>query len=109
MSSSAPASTCPRCAETPCLLLRAPAPTACRATLAGDGRIAGAASSKPLLPHRPPQCALLRRARDVVVRRRHGSHALLRLRRGRAPLPPLVQGGAGAVRQRLLPEVQAVV
>ena len=44
-----------------------------------------------------------------LVRRRHGPHALLRLRGGRAPLPPRQPRRAGAVRRRQVPALQALV
>ena len=54
----------------------------------GDGRVAGAASAQSLCADRAHECAHLRGRGDdgdaaLVVRRRHGPHALLRLRRRR--------------------------
>ena len=73
--------------------------------LPGHGRVAGAASAQPLRAHRAHERALLRgragrRRAGVVVRRRHGSHALLRLRRGCGAFSSHLPGGAGAVRRR---------
>ena len=45
----------------------------------------------------------------VVVRRRHGPDAVLRLRRGRRPLPPRLPRRAGAVRRRRACALQALV
>ncbi len=45
----------------------------------------------------------------VVVRRRHGPHAVLRLRARRAALPPDLPRRAGAAWRRALPALQAVV
>ena len=61
-----------------------------RPRLRGDGRVARPASAQSVLPDGAHERALLRRSRrgaGVVVRRRHGPHALLRLRGGRAPFP----------------------
>src|SRR5688572_10378027 len=86
-----------------------PAAGAFRQVMAGHGRVAGAAPGEPVLPHRASQRALLRRRGGVVVRRRDGPHAVLRLRGGRAPLSPLLPGRAGAVRCALLPALQVLV
>ena len=50
-----------------------------------------------------------RRAARVVVRRRDGPDAVVRLRGGRETLPPDAQGRVRPARRRLLPALQAVV
>jgi coproporphyrinogen III oxidase len=64
-----------------------------RPPLGGDGRLAGTASAQSVLPDFAHERALLhrgkgRRSAGMVVRRRHGPDALLRLRGGCAPFPP---------------------
>ena len=85
------------------------APAACRAALRGDGRVAGAASAQPVLPHGAHERALLRRRRHLVVRRRHGPHALLRLRGRREAFPRRLQARARAFRRRTAPALQEMV
>ena len=86
-----------------------PSATAARPQLAGRALEAMGVSlvlhpRNPILPDRAPERAFLRCTAEattrVVVRRRHGPHALLRLRGGRAPFPRDLQDGAGAVRRR---------
>ena len=59
--------------------------------------------------HAAPGRGRRRRGRRLVVRRRHGPHALLRVRGGRRAFPSHVPRRAGAVRRRRPPEVQALV
>jgi hypothetical protein len=82
---------------------RPPARTG-RPPLGGDGRLAGTASAQPLLPDGAHERALLhrgkgRRGAGLVVRRRHGPDALLRLRGRRAPFPPHLPRHARALRR----------
>src|SRR5256886_9449841 len=74
-----------------------------------DGRVARAAPAQSVLPDGAHERALLLRRVGLVVRRRHGPHALLWLRRRRAPFPCRLPRRAGALRRRLLPALQARV
>ena len=85
-----------------------------RPRVRGDGHFAGAASGQSACADRAHEPAPVRREKgrrrcDLVVRRRHGPDALLRLRRGRRAFPPLLPRCAGAVRRRLLSALQALV
>ena len=80
-----------------------------RTGVRSDGRIAGPASAQPLLPHGAHERALLFRRRHLVVRRRDGPHALLRLRGRRAPFPRDVPEGVDALWRRASSEVQTLV
>ena len=65
-------------------------------------RFGGRASAQSLRADRPSQPAVLhdgRRRAGLVVRRRHGPHAALRLRRGLPAFPPGLQGRARAARR----------
>src|SRR5205085_5157714 len=80
-----------------------------RPPLRGDGPLTHRASEEPVLPDGAYERALLQRRRHVVVRRRHGSHAVLRLRRRCAALPCPLPRRAHAFRRRLLPALYALV
>ena len=85
-----------------------------RARLRGDGRVARAAPAQSLRADGAHERALPRRdqARQrsgVVVRRRHGPHAVLRLRGGCAAFPSHLPRRARAVRRGPLPPLQALV
>ena len=80
----------------------------------GDGRVARPASAQSLRADRASQRALFHRAKSrcgarVVVRRRHGPDALLRLCRGRRPLPPHVPRRARPIRRGCPRALQEVV
>ncbi len=82
--------------------------------LRGDGRVAGAASAQSVPAHGAHERAPVRRGRQrrragLVVRRRHGPDAVLRLRRGRHALSPRMPRCACAIRRRLPRAFQALV
>ena len=95
-----------------------PSASAARPELAGravrgDGRVAGAPSAQsrtcPTVHMNVRFFAARGRRAGLVVRRRHGPHALLRLRGRRAPLPPHLPRCAGAVRRRPASALQELV
>mgnify|MGYP003694505963 CR=1 FL=1 len=96
-----------------------PSATATRPQLAGRAfegarRVAGTASTESLRADGAHERADVRGARGGSRgpsggSGRHGPHALLRVRRGRDPLPPHLPRRARAVRRRLSSAVQAMV
>ena len=82
-----------------------------RRAVRGDGRLAGVPSAQPVRADGAHERAHARRAAGrrragVLVRRRHGPDAVLRLRGRRASLPPRLPRRAGAVRRRQVPALQ---